>query len=444
DFFALDLVFSKKEAALIKVSRANCGEKLITGALDFDISQAWIDSMKPQMRDEQLYGLDALKIKLPQVLFDAKNQKIVCKKFLVNADGDGFLSEISYSPDGNEILADCKFTKANALPERLSLPRIGVRMNVEKSLENAEYYGRGPLANYCDRKSGADVGIYSAKVKDFLELFPKTQDTGNREDVRSLLLSGGGKNFKLAFSAAKRPLPFALLPNSQAEMKKANHPFELPQNSDSELRIAWNVCGIGNASHGPETLEQYRHYFKGTVEFSFTFGVKKASASAHNIGLKCSADALPENFGENLQAEEVLPKPNGKLISYGADVKLSSIDEKWSPKTNDFTAAGAQNFAFHTLKEKNPNAVVDLKSSQKICEIEILNRADHMASRTAPIEVSLSDDGKNWRKIYESKFAKKRWFIKLGGGEKPARFVKVELKGEGILHLKKISVYSAK
>ena len=35
------------------------------------------------------------------------------------------------------------------------------------------------------------------------------------------MLSGDGKNFKLAFRAVKRPLPFALLPNSQAENNDA-------------------------------------------------------------------------------------------------------------------------------------------------------------------------------------------------------------------------------
>ncbi|MBR6388779.1 MAG: discoidin domain-containing protein [Opitutales bacterium] len=442
DFCAMDLVFSKKDAVLAGASRSKGGEKLIVSPIEFDISQAWIDSMKPQMRDEKIYGLDSLETKFPQVIFDAKNQKIVCKKYLVNADGDGFLSEITYSPDGREILAECKFTKINTLPENLNLGRIGVRMGIDKSFENVEYYGRGPLANYCDRKSGADVGIYSAKVADFLEKFPKTQDTGNREDVRNFLLSNG--KFKLAFSAAKRPLPFAVLPNSQAEMKQANHPHELPQNSDPELRIAWNVCGIGNASHGPETLEEYRHYFKGAVEFSFKFGLKNLGEGAGFIGRGFDNNAAPENYGETLQVEEVLPKPQGKLVSFGAETKLSSSDEKWSPKNNDFTTEGAQVFAFHTKKEMNPYVEVDLKTAQKISEIEILNRADHMAFRAAPIQVLISADGKNWEGVYESAFAKKRWLVNLAGKNKTARFVKVMLKGEGILHLKKIAVYSEK
>ncbi|MBO5781897.1 MAG: discoidin domain-containing protein [Opitutales bacterium] len=440
---AMDLKFSKKDANLIGATLAAGKARLITEPLDFDISQAWIDSMKPPMRDYEMHGLDSLQTKMPQVVFDGKS--VACKKFLVNEDGAGFLSEIRYSPCGQSVRVDCKFTKVNDLPEKLNLARIGVRMGIEKTLKNVEYYGRGPLANYCDRKTGADVGIYSSDVKSFLELFPKTQDTGNREDVRNMVFSADKPKFKLAFSAIERPLPFAVLPNSQAEMKLANHPHELPQNSNSELRIAWNVFGIGNSSHGPETLEQYRHFFKGSVEFSFDFGVVSADASPESLASKreYSNSSAPKKYGENLQDESVLPTPSGKVISYGADVKLSSVDEKWSPKLNDFTTEGAQNFAFHTLKEKHPNVVVDLKEAHPIAGIQISNRADHMAFRTAPIGVYISSNGADWEKVFESKLAKKRWHINLKGKNKSARFIKIVLeKPEAeALHLKKIAVF---
>lgn len=439
---AMDLKFSKKDANLIGATLAAGKARLITEPIDFDISQAWIDSMKPPMRDYEMHGLDSLQTKMPQVVFDGKS--VACKKFLVNEDGAGFLSEIRYSPCGQSVRVDCKFTKVNDLPEKLNLARIGVRMGIEKTLKNVEYYGRGPLANYCDRKTGADVGIYSSDVKSFLELFPKTQDTGNREDVRNMVFSADKPKFKLAFSAIERPLPFAVLPNSQAEMKLANHPHELPQNSNSELRIAWNVFGIGNSSHGPETLEQYRHFFKGSVEFSFDFGVVSADASPESLASKreYSNSSAPKKYGENLQDESVLPTPSGKVISYGADVKLSSVDEKWSPKLNDFTTEGAQNFAFHTLKEKHPNVVVDLKEAHQIAGIQISNRADHMAFRTAPIGVYISSNGADWEKVFESKLAKKRWHINLKE-KKTARFIKVVLeKPEAeALHLKKIVVF---
>lgn len=439
---AIDLKFSKKDAALVCAVSSKDKSPLITEPLDFDISQAWIDSMKPPMRDYEMYGLDNLKTEKPQVVFDGRS--VLCKKFLLNEDGAGFLSEIKYSPGMQGVKVDCKFTKVNDLPEKLNLARIGVRMGIEKSLKNVEYYGRGPLANYCDRKTGADVGIYSSDVKSFLELFPKTQDTGNREDVRNMILSSDKAKYKLAFVALDRPLPFAILPNSQVEMKNANHPHELPQNSNSELRIAWNVFGIGNSSHGPETLDKYRHFFKGSVKFRFKFGLVDKDMTPEKLAEEISYTYPMSEMkeGENLQDESLFPKPSGKVISYGADVKLSSVDERWSPKVNDFTTEGAQNFAFHTLKEVHPNVVVDLKTPQQISGIQLSNRADHMAFRTAPIGVYISLNGKDWEKIFVSKLAKKRWHINLKE-KKTARFIKVVLeKPEAeALHLKKIVVF---
>ena len=125
---AIDLKFSKKDAALVCAVSSKDKSPLITDPLDFDISQAWIDSMKPPMRDYEMYGLDNLKTEKPQVVFDGRS--VLCKKFLLNEDGAGFLSEIKYSPGMQGVQVDCKFTKVNDLPEKLNLARIGVRMGI--------------------------------------------------------------------------------------------------------------------------------------------------------------------------------------------------------------------------------------------------------------------------------------------------------------------------
>ena len=50
--------------------------------------------------------------------------------------------------------------------DKTEIPRLGVNMQLSSSLENVEWYGRGPHENYIDRKASAFMGSYSAKVNE--------------------------------------------------------------------------------------------------------------------------------------------------------------------------------------------------------------------------------------------------------------------------------------
>jgi len=62
-------------------------------------------------------------------------------------------------------------------------------MTLPRSLERAEWYGRGPQENYWDRLSGAAVGRYASPVGQLAHIFARPQEAGNRTDTRWLALS---------------------------------------------------------------------------------------------------------------------------------------------------------------------------------------------------------------------------------------------------------------
>ncbi|WP_289783166.1 beta-galactosidase domain 4-containing protein, partial [Bacteroides congonensis] len=66
----------------------------------------------------------------------------------------------------------------------LVLPRLGYVMKVPQQYSNFTYYGRGPIDNYADRKSGQFIEQYTNSVAGEFVNFPKPQDMGNHEDVR--------------------------------------------------------------------------------------------------------------------------------------------------------------------------------------------------------------------------------------------------------------------
>jgi len=83
--------------------------------------------------------------------------------------------------DGTILLKNSFSPGIEKLPE---LPRMGMQMQLGREFENLEWYGRGPLENYWDRKSGSLVGIYSGKVKDQYYPYVRPQENGNKSDVR--------------------------------------------------------------------------------------------------------------------------------------------------------------------------------------------------------------------------------------------------------------------
>ena len=44
--------------------------------------------------------------------------------------------------------------------------RFGMRFVLPKELSSVKWYGRGPQETYCDRKTGAKIGVYEKSVKD--------------------------------------------------------------------------------------------------------------------------------------------------------------------------------------------------------------------------------------------------------------------------------------
>lgn len=64
------------------------------------------------------------------------------------------------------------------------IPRVGIRMQIQKKYENMTYFGRGPWENYQDRKASAFIDLYQSKVKDQYVPYIRPQENGYKTDVR--------------------------------------------------------------------------------------------------------------------------------------------------------------------------------------------------------------------------------------------------------------------
>jgi len=89
------------------------------------------------------------------------------------------------------------------LPE---LPRVGLVCRVTETLSSATWFGLGPHEAYSDRRAGARLGRWNARVADLTTPYIMPQENGNRHQVRWLDLKAPGES-KL-FISALEPFDF--------------------------------------------------------------------------------------------------------------------------------------------------------------------------------------------------------------------------------------------
>ena len=170
---------------------------------------------------------------------------------VADATGDGetvsFTTTQFYNvyPDGVVLLASSIITSDPDLP----LPRLGYEVKLPSRFSRYSYYGRGPLNNYNDRKTGSFVGLYHSTVQEQFVPFPKPQSMGNREDVRWCALQDE-EGYGLAFSSELGTMSTSALPWSALQMTLAQHPHELPESDGTYLHLDCAVNGLGRNSCG--------------------------------------------------------------------------------------------------------------------------------------------------------------------------------------------------
>jgi beta-galactosidase len=156
----------------------------------------------------------------------------------------------------NEMIQAPNFQKPN-------IPRIGNELVLDASLENVQWYGRGPWENYSDRNTSAFVGLYKNTVDGLYFPYIRPQENGYRTDVRwvkfenenaGLLICGdeticfGAQHFK------KEDY------NNSAD-KKSNlqHQYDLTRRNEIYLNIDYGMMGVGgDNSWGDEPHLKYK------------------------------------------------------------------------------------------------------------------------------------------------------------------------------------------
>lgn len=141
--------------------------------------------------------------------------------------------------DGNIKINIC-FHIDSCLPD---LPRVGIEMLLPEGYENLEYYGRGPIENYSDRKHAAILGVFQNTVEKEHFAFIPPSENGGHEDTRWISITNSKGN-KIKISS-ERVFHFDIHHNSISDYKKAKHEHELIRRKEGYLHIDAAHSGIG-------------------------------------------------------------------------------------------------------------------------------------------------------------------------------------------------------
>lgn len=222
-------------------------------------------------RDWEKYGLKHLTVTADTVTVkQLTNSMIEVYTDLTESGQHGFIAHYKaiYTIHGNGTISVSNDVSFEG--DHFSLARIGLRFFLKKDLSNLQYFGRGPMENYADRKQGSDIGLYTSTIKDQMTPYEKPMECGNHEDVRRLTLSSqAGIGIQVISDSSH--MQFSALPYSDEEMENVAYRIDLPESKSTVLCISHKTLGVGSNGCGPKPLEQYRVYPQQT---QFNYEIK--------------------------------------------------------------------------------------------------------------------------------------------------------------------------
>jgi len=162
------------------------------------------------------------------------------------------------------ITSSIKVVKDEEFPD---LPRFGIRLFLDKKLENIAYFGMGPHESYIDKHQSTSHGIYRAKVSEMHEDYINPQENGSHYDCDFVEITNS--QFGIA-AAADKTFSFNASVYTQEELERATHNFELKESDSIVLCLDYALNGIGSNSCGPVVIDKYRFDEK---EFDFNISI---------------------------------------------------------------------------------------------------------------------------------------------------------------------------
>ena len=150
--------------------------------------------------------------------------------------------------------------------------RFGMLLQMPYTMEKSNYYGRGPIENYSDRKDCMRIAIYNDDADNQYFPYIRPQESGTKSDIRwwkQTDATGLGLQVKSCAPFYASALHFDTEELDDGDEKEQRHSFDLKKSKFTNLFLDAAHMGVGGEnSWGAWPLEKYRvHYGSKTFNF---------------------------------------------------------------------------------------------------------------------------------------------------------------------------------
>ena len=214
--------------------------------------------------------------KNPTIKLTSLQQRIVNQQAIIEADYE--LPEVSaklsltYTINNEGAIKVTQKMTADKDAKVANMFRFGMQMQMPRSFDKVEYYGRGPIENYIDRKANADLGIYRQSVAEQFYTYIRPQETGTKSDLRwwkTLNMAGRGIQVVASKPFSASALHYTIESLDEGLYKKQGHSQEVEEADMTNFCFDLIQAGLGcEDSWGRIARPEYQVPY-GDYEFTF-------------------------------------------------------------------------------------------------------------------------------------------------------------------------------
>ena len=226
--------------------------QVFRGPTDNDGIKGWDGQENKPLGKWLAAGYDKIELQPVETRIEG-NSVITQSRGACKANPNAFELHQIWTMEGETLRVSNRFVIAQGLPD---VPRIGVTLALKEGFEKLSYFGRGPGENYCDRKTGAAIGLFESTVTEQYVPYILPQEHGNHTDVRQMTLNNGA--VAVEFRAQSGPMEAGASHFTPADLLPAMHTFDLTPRPETWVTLDVKQRGLGTASCGPDALDQYK------------------------------------------------------------------------------------------------------------------------------------------------------------------------------------------
>ena len=203
---------------------------------------------------------------------------------------NSFVSSTYQVFNNGDIQVKTDYNINEALPE---LPRLGLAFQISARFNQLQWYGRGPLESYADRKSGMKKGVYTGSVWEQYYPYVRPQETGLKQDVQWFSLTNqGGEGILIT---ADQPIAFNAQQFDFANLEHRGQ-RQMAHGTDIQPGEFISVCldhkhmGVGGDTTWGWRAQAHKQYRVPAGQYSFSFRLSPINAEEVESKIKYTYD----------------------------------------------------------------------------------------------------------------------------------------------------------